>query len=133
SATTVSGTRGVRSVTGRGSSREPARPPEKEAPGTTAAVGSESTPGESAGGGSAPGGSTPGTETDDDFREEIEAMSRTYPGVGQRTAERLYEAFGDEVLDVIDRDPGRIKDVLPQHRAQAVIDGRAAELERGDG
>ncbi len=61
----------------------------------------------------------------------VERMARGYQGVGQRTAERLVEEFGDQVLDVIDNQPGRIESVLPKGRAQAVIDGRRAEREGG--
>jgi len=56
-------------------------------------------------------------------------MARGYQGVGRRTAERLVEEFGDRVLEVIDNEPEKIEDVLPKGRAQAVIDGRRAELE----
>jgi len=56
-------------------------------------------------------------------------MSQAYPGVGRRTAERLYEEFGDGLLGVIDDHPERIKSLLPEHRARAVIDGRKAERE----
>jgi len=59
----------------------------------------------------------------------VEKMARGYQGVGRRTAERLFEEFGDQVLDVIDNEPGRIESVLPKGRAQAVIDGRRAERE----
>jgi hypothetical protein len=65
----------------------------------------------------------------DDAVELIEHMSRGYQGVGRRTAERLVEEFGDEVFEVIDNEPDRIASVLPKGRAQAVIDGRRAELE----
>lgn len=63
----------------------------------------------------------------------VERMARGYQGVGRRTAERLVEEFGDRVLDVIDNEPGRIESVLPKARAQAVIDGRRAEREAGEG
>jgi putative heme iron utilization protein len=53
--------------------------------------------------------------------------------VGRRTAERLVEQFGDNVLDVIDHEPQRIEAVLPRGRAQAVLDGRRAEREGNDG
>jgi uncharacterized protein (TIGR00288 family) len=62
-------------------------------------------------------------------KREIERMSRAYPGVGRRTAERLYEEFGDGLLGVIDNHPERITSILPEHRARAVIDGRKAERE----
>jgi len=95
----------ARSVTGRGSSRETVRP-------------SAGTPRNGAGSAAK-------------FKDEIEAMSRAYPGVGQRTAERLYEEFGDDLLDVIDNQPQRISDVLPEHRAKAVIEGREAQRKDG--
>lgn len=66
-------------------------------------------------------------------KELVERMARGYQGVGLRTAERLVEEFGDQVLVVIDQEPGRIEAVLPRGRAQAVIDGRRAELERSEG
>ncbi len=62
-------------------------------------------------------------------KREIERMSRAYPGVGRRTAERLYEEFGEGLLGVIDNHPERITAILPEHRARAVIDGREAERE----
>ncbi|MDP2469367.1 MAG: hypothetical protein Q8W46_00785, partial [Candidatus Palauibacterales bacterium] len=64
--------------------------------------------------------------------ELVEKMARGYQGVGRRTAERLVEEFGDQVLEVIDNDPERIENVLPKGRAQAVIEGRRAELEATD-
>ncbi len=74
-----------------------------------------------------PGALTSGQE------DMVERMARGYQGVGRRTAERLVEEFGDRVLDVIDNEPGRIENVLPKGRAQAVIDGRRAEREASDG
>jgi hypothetical protein len=62
------------------------------------------------------------------FRSEIEAMSRNYPGVGRRTAEVLFREFGDNVFEVIDSQPDRVRSVLPEHRAKAVLAGRKAEL-----
>jgi len=63
----------------------------------------------------------------------VEKMARGYQGVGRRTAERLVEEFGDQVLEVIDNDPERIEAILPRGRAQAVIDGRRSELEGSEG
>jgi outer membrane biosynthesis protein TonB len=60
---------------------------------------------------------------------EVERMSRRYSGVGKRTAERLYEEFGSDLLSVIDNNPEKIKGILPEHRARAVIDGRRVERE----
>jgi len=66
------------------------------------------------------------------YRAEIDHMSKEYPSVGRRTAERLFEEFGDDLLKVIDTQPERIKAILPEHRARAVIDGRRAERESND-
>jgi hypothetical protein len=57
-------------------------------------------------------------------------MVGNYPGVGRKTAEKLVEAFGESVFRVIDQDPGRLTNVLPEHRAQAVIQARQADRER---
>lgn len=103
----------ARSVTGRGSSREPARPVKT--------------------GASAPSSSSKSSDASDDFKAEIEEMSRAYPGVGRRTAERLYAEFGADLLDVIDEQPHKINSILPEHRARAVIEGREAQRQaRGD-
>ncbi|HSM07591.1 MAG TPA: NYN domain-containing protein [Gemmatimonadota bacterium] len=99
----------ARSVTGRGSSREPARPVKT--------------------GTSAPSTSSKSSDVSDDFKAEIEEMSRAYPGVGRRTAERLYAEFGADLLDVIDEQPHKINSILPEHRARAVIEGREAQRE----
>jgi len=103
----------ARSVTGRGSSRESARPVKT--------------------GQSAPTSASKPDASSDDFKAEIEEMSRAYPGVGRRTAERLYAEFGADLLDVIDEEPHKINSILPEHRARAVIEGREAQREaRGD-
>ncbi|MDX1579338.1 MAG: hypothetical protein R3266_12685, partial [Gemmatimonadota bacterium] len=64
--------------------------------------------------------------------EEVGAvnhMIRNYAGVGKRTAEALYDTFGDDVFDVIDHEPDRLEEVLSQGRARAVIEARSRELE----
>jgi len=64
------------------------------------------------------------------FRDSIEQMARNYPGVGRRTAEVLFGEFGENVYDVIDSSPDRIRQVLPEHRAKAVLEGRQSERDR---
>ena len=77
-------------------------------------------------------GKSPASNTAAKYGSEIDRMSKAYPSVGRRTAGRLFEEFGDELLTVIDNQPERIKAILPEHRAQAVIDGRKAERESND-
>lgn len=79
----------------------------------------------SAAGGAAAGGGDAGP-----FREKIEEMARNYPGVGRRTAEVLFGEFGEDVYDVIDASPDKIREVLPEHRAKAVLEGRETEREK---
>ncbi len=69
-----------------------------------------------------------GASAPSQYRAQIEAMSRNYPGVGRRTADVLFREFGDRVYEVIDQQPERIRAVLPEHRARAVLAGRDAEL-----
>lgn len=59
----------------------------------------------------------------------VSHMIRNYAGVGKRTAEVLYERFGEDVFDVIDREPSRVTDVLSEGRAKVVIEARRAERE----
>jgi hypothetical protein len=54
-----------------------------------------------------------------------------YRGVGRRTAESLVEAFGAEVLQVLDEEPDRVREILPDHRAQRVLEERRRELNAG--
>ena len=54
-----------------------------------------------------------------------------YPGVGGRTAEALVEAFGDDLVRILDEEPGRVRELLSDHRAERVLEGRRKELEAG--
>ena len=54
-----------------------------------------------------------------------------YPGVGGRTAEALVDAFGDDLFRILDEDPGRVRALLSDHRAERVLEGRRKELEAG--
>ncbi len=76
-----------------------------------------------------PSGDVAGGDTGP-FRDRIEEMARNYPGVGRRTAEVLFGEFGEDVYDVIDASPERIRQVLPEHRAKAVLEGRESEREK---
>ncbi len=56
-------------------------------------------------------------------------MVRNYAGVGKRTAEVLFDHFGDRVFEVIDSEPARLTEVLSEGRAKVVREARRAELE----
>jgi len=124
-----------------GAEKKPSAPPETGAPASAAAEsGRRSVGGRDRGrrrGGPErrpqAGVNEPGDATAGDtgpFREKIDEMARNYPGVGRRTAEVLFGEFGEDVYDVIDASPERIREVLPEHRAKAVLEGRESEREK---
>ncbi|UCC73519.1 MAG: NYN domain-containing protein [Gemmatimonadota bacterium] len=55
-----------------------------------------------------------------------------YPGVGEKTAETLVEAFGAETLRILDEEPERVREVLPDRRAERVLEARREERKTGD-
>ncbi|NIR45113.1 MAG: NYN domain-containing protein [Gemmatimonadetes bacterium] len=61
--------------------------------------------------------------------EGIVAHLTGYAGVGGKTAEALVEAFGDETFRVLDEEPDRVRQVLPDHRAERVLEARRQERE----
>lgn len=52
-----------------------------------------------------------------------------YTGVGAKTAETLVETFGADLFRVLDEDPDRVRAVLPDHRADRVLEARRQERE----
>jgi len=92
---------------GRGGGAAPEARPEKAAPSPEAAHEEDD-------------GSSSGT---------VDYMIRHYAGVGKRTAEVLVETFGEDVFDVIDRQPERLTEVLSEGRARAVVAAREKERE----
>jgi len=54
-----------------------------------------------------------------------------FPGVGGRTARTLVEAFGADVFRVLDEEPERVQELLPDHRAERVLQARREEREAG--
>jgi len=63
----------------------------------------------------------------------IEHLKTHYPGVGEKTAETLVETFGANLFRIMDEQPDRIRAVLPDHRADRVLEGRRKELEAESG
>ncbi len=114
-----------------GSESEPERSvPEKSDPSgereAVSAAGAES-------GGREPSGGVAGG----DGEEIVQHMKERYSGVGEKTARKLVGEFGEDTLSVIDEDPRRVESLLPKHRAEAVLQARAAERQSeratGDG
>ena len=73
----------------------------------------------------------PKTKSTDDGSSAFVARLTGYPGVGGRTAEALVDAFGDDLFRVLDEEPGRVRQMLSDHRAERVLEGRRKELEAG--
>jgi uroporphyrinogen-III synthase len=62
---------------------------------------------------------------------EVVSRVKRYSGVGERTAETLAEAFGKDLFRVLDEEPDRVREILPDHRAERVLDARRREREAG--
>jgi uncharacterized protein (TIGR00288 family) len=54
-----------------------------------------------------------------------------YAGVGRKTAETLVDAFGTDTFRVLDEEPERVKEVLPENRAERVLEARREERQAG--
>ncbi len=78
----------------------------------------------------AEGGSTSATASTSGDSDLLSRL-RSYAGVGDRTAQTLVEAFGSDLFRVMDEQPDRIREVLPDHRAERVLEARRKELESG--
>jgi hypothetical protein len=63
--------------------------------------------------------------------EAVVAQLTAYPGVGRVTAQTLVDAFGTETLRVLDEEPERVRGVLPDHRADRVLEARREERAAG--
>ncbi len=62
-----------------------------------------------------------------DDRDEMIQRLTALKGVGQKTAEAAVSAFGPGVLDVVRKDPERVRSELGTRRAQPLIDAMAEE------
>ena len=65
----------------------------------------------------APAPATPGDSDTSEMVKRLTAMK----GVGQKTAEAAVEAFGPGVLDIVRKDPERVREVLGTRRAQPLL------------
>ncbi len=64
-------------------------------------------------------------------REIISQLTKRYSGIGAKTAETLVKAFGADVYRVLDDEPERVREVLPEGRASRILEARREELKAG--
>jgi hypothetical protein len=60
----------------------------------------------------------------------IQDLTNSYGGVGKKTAETLVDALGDRLFVVLQSDPKRVADLLPPARAEKLLEGWKADLDR---
>ncbi|MEX2528387.1 MAG: hypothetical protein WEA09_12185, partial [Gemmatimonadota bacterium] len=63
----------------------------------------------------------------------VQYLSNSYRGVGRKTAETLVEAFGDKLFQVLQEQPERVNQVVPESRAEKVLEGWNADYARRAG
>ncbi|MDX1568224.1 MAG: NYN domain-containing protein, partial [Longimicrobiales bacterium] len=65
-----------------------------------------------------------------DEESVIRYLTNSYKGVGEKTAETLVEELGSDLFSVLQRQPERIRDVLPSNRAEQLLDAWQEDLSR---
>ncbi len=60
----------------------------------------------------------------------VKYLSNSYAGVGERTAETLVGALGDQLFQVLHSNPSRVGELLPPARAARVLAGWKADFQR---
>jgi uncharacterized protein (TIGR00288 family) len=60
----------------------------------------------------------------------IKYLSNSYRGVGEKTAETLVDALGEDLFRVLQTDPSRISQILPPARAEKVLEGWKEDFAR---
>jgi hypothetical protein len=60
----------------------------------------------------------------------VQYLTNSYGGVGKKTAETLVDALGDRLFVVLQTDPGRVEELLPPSRAEKLLEGWKADLDR---
>jgi uncharacterized protein (TIGR00288 family) len=69
------------------------------------------------------------TETD----AQVRYLTNRYKGVGKKTAEKLVEGFGENLFTVLQEEPQRVQDLIPQARAENVLEQWKADFDRRTG
>ncbi|MFP3948564.1 MAG: hypothetical protein ACLFWG_07520, partial [Longimicrobiales bacterium] len=65
-----------------------------------------------------------------DEESVVRYLTNSYKGVGEKTAETLVEELGSDLFSVLQRQPERIRDVLPSNRADQLLDAWQDDLSR---
>ena len=58
-------------------------------------------------------------------RAIVSYLTNSYGGVGKKTAESLVEAFGANIFDVFETEPGRVAEIVPRRASQVLAEWRA--------
>ena len=72
-----------------------------------------------------------GLPTDTDA--QVRYLTNRYKGVGKKTAEKLVEGFGEDLFTVLQEEPQRVQDLIPQARAENVLEQWKADFDRRTG
>ena len=74
-----------------------------------------------------------GSTLPSDPKAIVAHLKTSYAGVGEKTAELLVESFGSDLFRILDDEPERVRQLLPdRRRAERVLAARQAELRSGD-
>ncbi|UCC83406.1 MAG: NYN domain-containing protein [Gemmatimonadota bacterium] len=112
-------------IRGRWGTRGRYRPPQAPPP---VFEGQRSPGGDAPGAAEGTAGRAPAAEGD---LSSIVARLTGYAGVGEKTAETLVDAFGADTFRVLDEEPERVKELLPENRAERVLEARREERRAG--
>ena len=61
---------------------------------------------------------------------QVRYLTNRYKGVGKKTAEKLVEGFGEDLFSVLQKEPERVQKVIPQARAENVLEQWKADFDR---
>ena len=68
-----------------------------------------------------------------DTEAQVRYLTNRYKGVGKKTAEKLVEGFGEDLFAVLQEEPQRVQDLIPQARAENVLEQWKADFDRRTG
>ena len=64
---------------------------------------------------------------------QVRYLANRYKGVGEKTAEKLVEEFGENLFTVLQEDPQRVRDLIPPARAENVLEQWKTDFDRRTG